>query len=72
MSSWRGSWVGVVRRMCLAGDVHFAGVVRRCGSYGPWSPIVDEVHDLIFVDGIHLGRGAVVLIAHTPDHVLGW
>ena len=38
----------------------------------PLSPIVDEVRDVIFVDGIHLGRGTVVLIAHTPDHVLGW
>ena len=38
----------------------------------PFSPIVDEVHEVIFVDGIHLGRGAVVLIAQTPDCVLGW
>ena len=35
-------------------------------------PIIDEVHDVNFVDGIHLGRCAVVLIAQTPDHVLGW
>lgn len=26
----------------------------------------------MFVDGIHLGRKAVVLIACTPDCVLGW
>ena len=38
----------------------------------PFSPIVDEVHEVIFVDGIHLGRNAVVLIAQTPDCVLGW
>lgn len=38
----------------------------------PFSPIVDEVHDVVFVDGIHLGRKAVVLIACTKTHVLGW
>ena len=48
---------------------------RRCEplwQLWPLSPIIDEVHDVIFVDGIHLGPGAVVLIAQTPDHVLGW
>ena len=48
---------------------------RRCEplwQLWPFSPIVDEVHDVIFVDGIHLGRNAVVLIAQTPDCVLGW
>ena len=38
----------------------------------PFSPIVDEVHDVVFVDGIYLGRKAVVLIACTRQHVLGW
>ena len=44
---------------------------RRCEplwQLWPFSPIIDEVHDVIFVDGIHLGRCAVVLIAH----MLGW
>ena len=48
---------------------------RRCEplwQLWPFSPIIDEVHEVIFVDGIHLGRGAVVLIAQTPDCVLGW
>ena len=48
---------------------------RRCEplwQLWPFSPIIDEVHDVIFVDGIHLGPGAVVLIAQTPDCVLGW
>lgn len=35
-------------------------------------PLVDEVHDVVFVDGIHLGRKAVVLIAQSPEYVLGW
>ena len=48
---------------------------RRCEplwQLWPFSPIIDEVHEVIFVDGIHLGRNAVVLIAQTPDCVLGW
>ena len=48
---------------------------RRCEplwQLWPFSPIVDEVHEVILVDGIHLGRGAVVLIAQTTDSVLGW
>ena len=48
---------------------------RRCEALWqlwPFSPIVDEVHEVIVVDGIHLGRNAVVLIAQTPDCVLGW
>ena len=48
---------------------------RRCEplwQLWPFSLIVDEVHEVIVVDGIHLGRNAVVLIAQTPDCVLGW
>ncbi|NMX02351.1 IS256 family transposase, partial [Mobiluncus mulieris] len=33
---------------------------------------MDEVHDVVFVDGIYLGRKAVVLIACTRQHVVGW
>ena len=48
---------------------------RRCEplwQLWPFCPIIDEVHEVIFVDGIHLGPNAVVLIAQTPDCVLGW
>lgn len=38
----------------------------------PLPPLVDEVHGVVYVDGIHLGRRAVVLIACTDEHVLGW
>ena len=37
----------------------------------PRAPLVDEVQDVVFVDGIHVGRQAVVLIAQSPEHVLG-
>lgn len=45
---------------------------RRLWEVWPLSPMVDEVYEVVFVDGIHLGRKAVVLIAQTREHVLGW
>jgi hypothetical protein len=39
----------------------------------PKTPLISEPHDWIHVDGIHLGRNAVVLIAlDETGHVLGW
>ena len=38
----------------------------------PLSPLVDEVHHVLFVDGIYLSHKLVVLIACTKDHVVGW
>ena len=35
-------------------------------------PLVDEVHHVVHVDGIHLHRDAVVLIAVAGGHVIGW
>ncbi|MEW6863880.1 IS1249 family transposase [Trueperella pyogenes] len=41
-------------------------------SLWPVSPLVDEVHHVVFVDGIYLSRSLVVLIACSKTHVLGW
>ena len=38
----------------------------------PVAPICDEIHHVIHVDGIWLGRKVVILIASTTDHVVGW
>nr|WP_182172601.1 hypothetical protein [Flaviflexus equikiangi] len=38
----------------------------------PIPDVVDEVHRVIDVDGIYLGRRAVILIACTDTHVVGW
>lgn len=35
-------------------------------------PLIDEIHRVVYVDGIHLGKKAVILIASTDTHVLGW
>ncbi|MDP9800926.1 hypothetical protein J2S49_001002 [Arcanobacterium wilhelmae] len=38
----------------------------------PTAPLVDEVHPVVFVDGIYLARNVVMLIACTKTHVIGW
>ena len=38
----------------------------------PLPPVTGEVCRVVFVDGIHLGRKACVLIARSEEHVLGW
>ncbi|MCH3943422.1 MAG: IS1249 family transposase [Atopobiaceae bacterium] len=38
----------------------------------PMPPLVDEVFDVVYVDGIWVARDVVVLIACTDEHVLGW
>ena len=48
---------------------------RRCAPFWdiwPMPPKIEEPRDVIYVDGIHLGRRAVVLIASDERHVLGW
>lgn len=38
----------------------------------PMPDAVDEVHRVVFVDGIYVARDLVVLIACTREHVLSW
>ena len=45
---------------------------RQFWRLWPTSPLVDEVHHVVFVDGIYLAGKLVVLIACTKTHVLGW
>lgn len=48
---------------------------RKCARFWklwPVSPCTGEVHDVVFLDGIWIGRDAVVLIACTGRHVLAW
>jgi hypothetical protein len=47
--------------------------VSRYWDYWPKTPLISEHHEWVHVDGIHLGRNAVVLIAvDETGHVLGW
>ena len=38
----------------------------------PMPEVVDEVHRVVYVDGIYVARGLVVLIACSDSHVLSW
>lgn len=53
-----------------------ARTLRRRNELGwglwPPCPMDGQVHDVVHLDGIHLGRNAVVLIAYGDGHVLGW
>lgn len=48
---------------------------RKCARFWeiwPMPPKVEAPRRVVYVDGIHLGRRAAVLIASDDDHVLGW
>lgn len=38
----------------------------------PMPPIIEDSKDIVFVDGIYLGRKACILICCDKEHVLGW
>lgn len=38
----------------------------------PMPEVVDEIHRVIYVDGIYVGRNIVILIACSDEHVLSW
>ena len=44
----------------------------RLWEIWPMPPKVESPRRVVFVDGIHLGRRAVVLIASDESHALGW
>lgn len=50
----------------------FRRITSEFWSIWPIAPLCDEVHHVVHVDGIWLGRQAVVLIACTSDYVIGW
>lgn len=67
-------WLLSKRRMAdmPGGGRTFRRRTRDLWALWPLPPLVDEVHRVVYVDGIHLGRKAVVLIACSDEHVLGW
>lgn len=38
----------------------------------PIAPFTGEIHDVIYFDGIYIGRGLVVLIAFSDRHAIAW
>jgi len=49
----------------------FRHLTSRFWSLWPILPICDEVHHVVYMDGLWMGRAAVLLIACTDDHVIG-
>ena len=72
MSSWPGCWVVAVRWICLVGAARFVGVVSRCGSYGLSARSSMRFMRSSSSTASTWAPNAVVLIAQTPDCVLGW
>lgn len=50
----------------------FRRKAARFWEIWPMPPKAERPRRVIYVDGIHLGRRAAVLIASDDDHVLGW
>lgn len=50
----------------------FRRKTARFWGIWPMPPKIEAARRVVFVDGIHLGRKAVVLIASDEGHALGW
>jgi len=50
----------------------FRRLAERFWRVWPVPEFVDEVHRVVFVDGIYLARDCVVLIARSREHTLSW
>ena len=50
----------------------FRRKTARFWEIWPMPPKIEAARRVVFVDGIHLGRKAVVLIASDEGHALGW
>lgn len=61
------------RQKDMPGDGRsFRRKTARLWAIWPMPPVIDEIHRVVFVDGIHLTRNIVVMIARGEKHVLGW
>ena len=68
------SWLLARRRQAdmPGGGRAFRRKTARFWEIWPMPPKVEAPRRVVYVDGIHLGRKAVVLIASDDEHVLGW
>lgn len=41
-------------------------------NFGTMPPLIESQKDVVYVDGIYLGRKACVLICYDEKHSLGW
>lgn len=68
------SWLLARRRQAdmPGGGRAFRRKTARFWEIWPMPPKVEAPRRVVYVNGIHLGRKAVVLIASDDEHVLGW
>jgi hypothetical protein len=68
------SWLMSRKRQAdMPGDGRtFRRKTAKFWAYWAMPPRIDEIHHVVYVDGIYLGRLVVVLIARTDKYVLGW
>ena len=50
----------------------FRRKAQRFWELWPLPPLIDEIHRVVYVDGIYIAKDVVVLIACNDEHVLGW
>lgn len=50
----------------------FRRKTARFWDIWPLPPLIESARDVVYVDGIYLGRKACVLICCDDEHVLGW
>ena len=61
-----------VHRSMPGGGRTFRRRAEKFWRIWPMPEVVDEVHRVVYVDGIYLERNLCVLIACTEEHVLSW
>ena len=50
----------------------FRRKTSRFWDIWPLPPLIESSHEVVYVDGIYLGRKACILICCDNEHVLGW
>lgn len=75
-SRWLRSFVGWILGKSTQSELGVPARTFRDNTSAFWSlwpilPVCDEVHHVVYMDGIWLARKCVVLIAMTDEHVIG-
>jgi len=63
---------GRLQKDMPGGGRTFRRKTSKLWNIWPLPPLIDEVHRVVYVDGIYLGRKAVILVARGEKNVLGW
>lgn len=61
-----------IQREMPGGGRNFRRKTSRFWEIWPMPPVIEEKKEIVYCDGIYLGRKACVLICCDDEHVLGW